>query len=127
MGACNVDPLPAGELHNHLPVVAVEPLPNRRCRFDVPPVVRLQGPALDGCSGRAIRIRDASCIFPSCSRPAQWCDIYHIDEFASGGHTNVARMVCLCRRHDTLIHNSPWIIDVNPDGTFNVTHPARAP
>ncbi len=76
---------------------------------------------------RAIRIRDGGCIFPSCDRPAPWCDIHHVDGFLKGGRTDVARMVCLCRRHHTMIHNSKWTIVINPDGTFKVTHPTRAP
>ncbi len=76
---------------------------------------------------RAIRIRDGGCIFPGCGRPPRWCDIHHIDGWANGGRTDVARMCCLCRRHHTLIHNSKWSISVNPDGTFQVTHPIRAP
>lgn len=76
---------------------------------------------------RAVRIRDGGCIFPSCSRPASWCDVHHIDDWASGGATDVARMCCLCRRHHTLIHSSKWTITVSEDGSFRVTHPARAP
>ena len=76
---------------------------------------------------RAIRIRDGGCIFPSCVRPAPWCDIHHVDGFATDGRTDVARMVCLCRRHHTMIHNSKWTIATNPDGTFTLTHPTRAP
>ncbi len=76
---------------------------------------------------RAVRIRDGGCIFPSCDRPAPWCDIHHVNGFAAGGRTDVASMVCLCRRHHTLIHNSKWTIAVNPDATFTVRHPIRAP
>ncbi len=76
---------------------------------------------------RAIRIRDTGCIVPSCDRPAQWCDIHHIKPYARGGETSINNMVCLCRRHHTLIHNSKWTIQPNPDGTFTVRHPIRAP
>jgi len=76
---------------------------------------------------KAIRLRDRGCIFPSCDRPARWCDIHHVDEFAKGGVSDVARMACLCTRHHTLIHNSKWTIHINPDGTFTARHPARAP
>jgi hypothetical protein len=85
--------------------------------------VRFATPA----QARAVRIRDAGCIFPSCDRPARWCDIHHVNGFARGGTTDVATMCCLCRRHHTLIHNSQWDIEVNPDGTFVVTHPTRGP
>jgi hypothetical protein len=76
---------------------------------------------------RAVRIRDSGCIFPSCDRPARWCDVHHIVPFAEGGPTDVDKMCCLCRRHHTLIHNSKWSIHLNPDGTFTVAHPTRAP
>jgi hypothetical protein len=76
---------------------------------------------------RAIVLRDGGCIFPSCDRPHQWCDIHHVDGFAKGGRTDIARMVCLCARHHTLIHNSKWTISTNPDGTFSARHPTRAP
>lgn len=76
---------------------------------------------------RAVRIRDGGCVFPSCDRPAQWCDIHHVDRFGRSGHTDVDKMVCLCARHHTVIHNSKWTIIINPDGTFTVSHPTRAP
>lgn len=76
---------------------------------------------------RAIRIRDGGCIFPGCGRPPKWCDVHHIDGWATGGRTDIARMCCLCRRHHTLIHNSKWTIETNRDGSFRVSHPIRAP
>ena len=77
---------------------------------------------------RAVRIRDAGCIFPSCDRPARWCDIHHVYGWTHhGGETNVENLVCLCARHHTLVHNSQWTIGINPDGTFTTTHPTRAP
>ena len=77
---------------------------------------------------RAVRIRDTGCIFPSCDRPAPWCDIHHVYGWThQGGETNVENLVCLCTRHHTLIHNSKWTITINPDGTFTTTHPTRAP
>jgi len=76
---------------------------------------------------RAVRTRDGGCIFPGCGRPPRWCDIHHIDDWASGGHTDVPRMCCLCRRHHTLIHNSRWSIVVEANGSFRLTHPIRAP
>lgn len=76
---------------------------------------------------RAIVLRDGGCLFPSCDRPHQWCDIHHIEGFARGGRTDIAKMLPLCARHHTLIHNSKWTISINPDSTFSFRHPARAP
>ncbi len=70
---------------------------------------------------------DGGCIFPSCRRPALRCDIHHINGFALGGATDVATMCCLCRRHHTLTHTTQRTIEINPHGTFKVTHPARGP
>lgn len=76
---------------------------------------------------RAIRIRDGACVFAGCGRRPQWCDVHHIDGWAKGGSTDVARMCLLCRRHHTLIHNTSWNIETGPDGMFRTTHPIRAP
>lgn len=76
---------------------------------------------------RAVRMRDGGCVFPSCERPAQWCDIHHIDDFARGGCTDIGKLACLCARHHTLVHNSKWTIVANPDGSFTARHPTRAP
>ena len=76
---------------------------------------------------RAIRIRDGGCVFPSCDRPAQWCDIHHIKPYAQDGPTSPENMACLCRRRHTLIHNSKWTIETSPDGTYTALHPTRAP
>jgi hypothetical protein len=92
--------------------------------LDMGRTTRLATPA----QTRAVRIRDTGCIFPSCDRPAPWCDIHHVNEWTRHhGPTNVDNLVCLCTRHHTLIHHSQWTIQANPDGTHTTTHPTRAP
>jgi hypothetical protein len=47
---------------------------------------------------RALAIRDRHCQFPSCRRPAAWCDAHHIVSWLEGGKTNLDNLVLLCRR-----------------------------
>ncbi len=77
---------------------------------------------------RALAIRDQHCRFPGCGRQPQWCDAHHVAGWVESlGETNLGNLILLCRRHHTLIHNSRWHINLNPDGEFEFTHPARGP
>ena len=77
---------------------------------------------------RALAVRDRHCRFPSCRRPARWCDAHHIAGWVESlGETDIDNLVLLCRRHHTLIHNSHWTITRTADGNFEFTHPARGP
>jgi len=40
---------------------------------------------------RALVLRDRGCAFPSCDRPARWCDGHHIRHWADGGTTELAK------------------------------------
>jgi hypothetical protein len=76
---------------------------------------------------RALAVRDGHCQFPSCRRPARWCDAHHIISWLNGGLTDLDNLILLCRRHHTMIHNTKWTITRNPeDGTVTAAHPARS-
>lgn len=70
-----------------------------------------------GPQRRAIIARDRNCRFPSCDRPAHWCDVHHLVHWADGGETSVANQLLLCRHHHTLVH----------EGGFSVEGQASAP
>jgi Domain of unknown function (DUF222) len=57
-----------------------------------------------------ISARDGGCLAPGCDRPPSWTEVHHIDEFSTGGKTDVADGVCLCRYHHMLVHNNGWKI-----------------
>ncbi|MDJ0394663.1 DUF222 domain-containing protein [Rhodococcus sp. G-MC3] len=47
--------------------------------------------------------RDRGCSFPGCTRPATWSQVHHIDEWASGGNTDVDAMTFGCDIHHALV------------------------
>jgi len=66
---------------------------------------RVVSPALR----RALALRDQGCTHPGCDAPGRWCDAHHIQHWAQGGHTVMANLRLLCRRHHTLTHQeSPY-------------------
>lgn len=68
----------------------------------IPAVLGGQGQLLDlgrerrlftGPIRRALVLRDGGCAFPGCDRPARWSDGHHIQHWADGGATNLAKVV----------------------------------
>jgi hypothetical protein len=58
---------------------------------------------------RAARERDRHrCRFPGCQ--SRRIDLHHIVFWANGGETNLANLICLCKRHHTLVHDKGIII-----------------
>ncbi|WP_426246674.1 HNH endonuclease [Nocardioides sp. LHG3406-4] len=53
-------------------------------------------------------LRDQTCVFPWCTRPARGCDLDHIVPREHGGPTSTANLAALCRRHHRLKTHSAW-------------------
>jgi hypothetical protein len=77
-------------------------------------------------------LRDRTCVFPRCTRPARACDIDHIiaydhDADAEGrpqpGPTATWNLACLCRFHHRLKTHSPWHYRMTAPGVFEWTSP----
>jgi len=84
----------------------------------------------------AISARDLRCVFLTCDRDANWCDVHHLVHWADGGETTVGNLVLLCRSHHVLVHDAGWTITGQPgdlrfhrpDGTeLGSEPPPRAP
>ena len=70
-----------------------------------------------------IRMRDLTCRFPGCNRPAILTDIDHTTPYPAGA-THPANMKCLCRKHHLLKTYWPgWNDRQLPDGTITWTTP----
>ncbi|MDG2111850.1 MAG: DUF222 domain-containing protein, partial [Actinomycetota bacterium] len=62
----------------------------------------------------ALQVRDGGCVFPTCDRPAQWCDAHHVKFRADGGPTDVDNLVLLCRHHHRVVHGHRWNLQRDP-------------
>lgn len=57
---------------------------------------------------RRVRLRDHTCRFPACPKPAARCDLDHCQPHAEGGPTCPCQLVPLCRRHHRAKTFSLW-------------------
>ena len=76
---------------------------------------------------RFVRIRDTTCCFPGCDRPAVYCDVDHTVPYNAGGLTHPGNLKCLCRKHHLLktfwVGRGGWSDEQLPDGTVVWTTP----
>ena len=78
---------------------------------------------------RAVRLRDLTCRFPGCDRPAVVCDVDHTVPFnhadpRNGGLTVPWNLKCMCRQHHRLkTFHDGWRDEQLPDGTVIWTSP----
>ena len=54
----------------------------------------------------ALIIRDKHCI--GCGRSAVWCEAHHIDDWLSGGPTDIDNLVLVCKSCHHNIHDDGW-------------------
>jgi hypothetical protein len=67
-----------------------------------------------GAVRRALVLRDGGCAFPTCDRPARWCDAHHILPASLGGPTSLDNGILLCGHHHRLIHQGEWQVRLGP-------------
>ncbi|MBX0299545.1 HNH endonuclease [Cryobacterium sp. 1639] len=72
-----------------------------------------------------LRVRDETCRFPGCSRPAVTSDVDHTDDWADGGPTDCDNLAHLCEPHHRLKHLSQWRVTQEPGGILVWTSPGR--
>jgi hypothetical protein len=71
---------------------------------------------------RFVRMRDMTCRFPGCDRPAEFCDIDHTTPYPAGA-THPSNNKCLCRFHHLVKTFCGWLDEQRPDGTVIWTAP----
>ena len=58
---------------------------------------------------KALRARDRGCTFPGCTRPPEWCQRHHVEEwFRDHGHTDIDTMALLCGYHHRGFQSWGW-------------------
>jgi hypothetical protein len=73
---------------------------------------------------RVLRLRDGTCRFPGCTRPAARSDIDHTTAWNEGGPTDLNNLAHLCRPHHRLKHQTLWAVQQEPGGVLVWTSPA---
>ena len=68
-------------------------------------------------------LRNPTCVFPFCSRPARGCDLDHVIAYADGGTTTSDNLAPLCRRHHRAKTHGHWTYIVVAPGRFRWTGP----
>ena len=63
-------------------------------------------------------LRDHTCAFPWCTRPARRCDQDHVTPYHQGGTTCSCNIAPLCRRHHRLKTHSTWTYTVLEPGSY---------
>ncbi len=72
---------------------------------------------------RRVRLRDHTCRFPDCSKPAVKCDLDHARPHGKGGPTCPCNLVPACRRHHRAKTFSAWRYLVITPGHYLWTSP----
>jgi hypothetical protein len=74
---------------------------------------------------KVLRVRDETCRFPGCSRPAVKSDIDHTQDWQYDGLTDCDNLAHLCEGHHRLKHLSQWSVVQEPGGILVWTSPGK--
>jgi hypothetical protein len=135
---------PTGRMENGQRLVLLDQIrswcADSRTKITVKPVIDLnvqltaQGYDIPDRIREQVQLRDRTCVFPRCTRPARGCDIDHVaaydhdaDADAEGrpqpGPTSTGNLACLCRFHHRLKTHSAWRYETTAPGVFEWTSP----
>ena len=79
-----------------------------------------------------VRLRDGTCVFPWCTRPARRCDVDHVTPYdhdaetegrEQPGPTTTANLASLCRFHHRLKTHGRWRVEALAPGVLHWTSP----
>jgi hypothetical protein len=133
---------PTGRMENGQRLVLLDQIrtwcADSRTKVTVKPVIDLnaqltaQGYEIPDRIREQVQLRDRTCVFPRCTRPARGCDVDHVVEYdhdaeAEGrpqpGPTTTDNLACLCRFHHRLKTHSAWHYETTAPGVFEWTSP----
>ncbi|TGN65449.1 HNH endonuclease [Nocardioides eburneiflavus] len=133
---------PTGRMENHQRLVLLDQIrswcADTHTEVSVKPVIDLnaeltaQGYEIPARIREQIVLRDRTCVFGWCTRPARRCDIDHIIAFdhdahaegrAQPGPTATSNLAALCRFHHRLKTHSAWHYTMTEPGVFEWTSP----
>ena len=65
-----------------------------------------------------VAVRDQTCVFPWCTRPARGCDCDHTVPHNRAGPTCPCNLAALCRRHHRVKTHGGWTYTTLEPGTY---------
>ena len=71
----------------------------------------------------ALIVRDKHCI--GCGRSAVWCEAHHIEDWLSGGPTDIDNLVLVCKSCHHNIHDDGWTVHQNRNGACELRPPPK--
>jgi hypothetical protein len=74
---------------------------------------------------KVLRVRDETCRFPGCSKPAVKSDLDHTQDWQYDGLTDCDNLAHLCEGHHRLKHLSQWSVTQEPGGILVWTSPGQ--
>ena len=74
-----------------------------------------------------LHAKDRGCTAPGCDVPGYLTQVHHVDEWATGGHTNIDTLTFACKGHHPLISPGGWTTRKLPDGTTQWIPPPHLP
>jgi hypothetical protein len=133
---------PTGRMENGQRLVLLDQVKawcaDTRTKVTIKPVIDLnteltaRGYAIADRIREQVVLRDRTCVFPWCTRPARRSDVDHIvaydhDAEAEGrpqpGPTSTSNLACLCRSHHRLKTHTAWRYRMVAPGVFEWTSP----
>lgn len=67
---------------------------------------------------RALRLRDKRCRAEGCTIAASWTEAHHLDQWASGGRTDLDNGVLFCSWHHDRAHDDSYRMCRLPNGDY---------
>lgn len=67
---------------------------------------------------------DRGCTHPGCDAPGYWCEVHHLNEWATGGATDADNLTFACAPHHKLVEKG-WRTRKNPRGVTEWIPPPR--
>jgi hypothetical protein len=133
---------PTGRMENGQRLILLDQIQSwcadSRTKVTVKPVIDLnaqltaQGYEIPDRIREQVQLRDGTCVFPWCTRPARSCDVDHVVEYdhdadaerrPQPGPTQTDNLACLCRFHHRLKTHSAWRYAMVENGVFEWTSP----
>ena len=71
-----------------------------------------------------VRLRDGTCVSPTCSSPARGCELDHVEPWHAGGTTSADNLATACARDHRVKSTGAFRLEHLGDGTFVWTTPS---